>query len=84
MQVRLGVVYAKAFRLLPIVMTLASHIVDHILEISGDDYGFLYRCSLVNWEFTHAASRLLYFRVVLSPPFKPVLNLRDTGSIPVR
>ena len=64
-------------------MALASHIVNHILEFTADSYGLLYRCSLVNWEFNRAASRLLYFRVVLSPPFQPVLNLKDTGSIPV-
>jgi len=64
-------------------MTLGYDIVNRILGLSADNYGFLYSCSLVNWEFNHAASRLLYFRVVLSPLFQPVLNLRDTGSIPV-
>jgi len=64
-------------------MSLAYDIVNRILELSADNYGLLYHCSLVNWEFNYAASRLLYFRVVLSPLFRPVLNLRDTGSIPV-
>jgi hypothetical protein len=64
-------------------MALPSDIFNHILEMASDNYDFLYRCSLVNWEFNHAASRLLYFLVVLSPRFKPVLDLRDTGSIPV-
>ncbi|KAF9006991.1 hypothetical protein BDQ17DRAFT_1238451 [Cyathus striatus] len=53
----------------------------YILEPYHDDYSLLSRCALVNWEFNRAASKLLYFRVVLSPPFRPVLNLRDPGFI---
>jgi hypothetical protein len=65
------------------LMSLASNIINRILEFSADSYGLLYHCALVNWKFNFAASRLLYFRVVLSPLFQPVLNLRDTGAIPV-
>ena len=59
-------------------------IITQILELAADDYGLLFQCSLVTWEFNHAASQLLYSHVVVSPPFRRVLNLRDTGSIPVR
>ena len=57
-------------------------IISHILGLS-EDYGLLYHCSLVNWEFNRAASQMLYLHVVLSPPFRPMLDLRDTGLIPV-
>lgn len=55
----------------------------HVLDHFHDDYGTLYRCSLVNWEFNRAALRLLYSRVVFSPPFRPVLNLKDRGVLSV-
>ena len=63
---------------------LPYDIVTQILEFAADDYGLLFQCSLVTREFNCAASQLLYFHVVVSPPFRRVLNLRDTGSIPVR
>lgn len=56
-----------------------------IFELYRDDYGTLYRFSLVNKEFNRTASKLLYARVVLSPPpsLLRTLNLRDQGSIVV-
>ncbi|CAA7262648.1 unnamed protein product [Cyclocybe aegerita] len=57
-------------------------LIARVIELCRDDYGLLYHCSLVNWEFNRAASRMLYAHVVISPMFKPVLNLRDTSSIP--
>jgi len=63
---------------------LPYDVVTQILDFAADDYGLLFQCSLVTWEFNCAASQLLYFHVVVSPPFREVLNLRDTGSIPVR
>ncbi|KIL64554.1 hypothetical protein M378DRAFT_126372 [Amanita muscaria Koide BX008] len=53
----------------------------NILDIFRDDYGALYNCSLVCKQFNILTSRLLYRRVVLSPPFSPVLNLRDRGTL---
>ncbi|KIM89935.1 hypothetical protein PILCRDRAFT_812719 [Piloderma croceum F 1598] len=48
-----------------------------VLEMFRDDYGNLYRCSLVNREYNEIASKILYSRVVLSPPFSRGLNLKD-------
>lgn len=53
----------------------------NILDIFRDDYGALYNCSLVCRQFNILTSRLLYRRVVLSPPFSLVLNLRDRGTL---
>ncbi|KIL61681.1 hypothetical protein M378DRAFT_82220, partial [Amanita muscaria Koide BX008] len=55
----------------------------NILDIFRDDYGALHICSLVCRRFNIPISRLLYRRVVLSPPFIPVLNLRDRGALTV-
>lgn len=63
--------------------TLVYDLIAHVMELCYDDYYLLFQSSLVNWEFNRAASRILYSRVVVSPQFKPVLNLRDTSSIPV-
>jgi hypothetical protein len=55
------------------------------LEYYCDDYAQLYLISLVNKEFNRAASSMLYYRVVLSPPTSLLhrLNLMDTGAITV-
>lgn len=63
--------------------TLSYDLLVRILDHFRDDYPTLYSCSLVNWEFNHAASKILYSRAVLSPPFQRVLDLRNTG-IPVK
>ncbi|KAF8904781.1 hypothetical protein CPB84DRAFT_1677109 [Gymnopilus junonius] len=60
---------------------LVYDIIARMMEICRDDYDLLARCALVNWEFNQAASRMLYWHVVISPAFSPVLNLRDTGAI---
>ncbi|KAF8890707.1 hypothetical protein BD779DRAFT_243700 [Infundibulicybe gibba] len=39
----------------------------------------LSQCAIVNSEFNRVASRLLYSRVVYSPPFRSVLDLKDKG-----
>ncbi|KAJ3514943.1 hypothetical protein NLJ89_g2069 [Agrocybe chaxingu] len=62
---------------------LNSDLIARVMELCRDDYDLLYRCSLVDWEFNQAASRMLYAHVVISPMFKPVLDLKDTGSIPL-
>ena len=60
-------------------------IILRILDIhrSRNDYNLLARCALVNRVWNSAASRLLYERVVIAPPFKLVLYFRDKGEIPV-
>lgn len=45
------------------------------------DYSHLYRCSLVNRLFNQIASKVLYSQVVLSPPFRPVLDLKDRDGL---
>lgn len=60
-----------------------SDLVPPILEALRDNYDALYKCSLVCKEFNVTASRLLYCHVVFSPPFRPVLNLRDRGGLTV-
>lgn len=62
---------------------LVYDLILRVLELCCDDYAFLFRCSLVDWEFNRAASRVLYSRVVIAPKFKPVLNLRDINPVPV-
>jgi hypothetical protein len=64
---------------------LYHHLIFRILECHYGNYGALFQCALVNKEFYHAASTLLYRVVVLSPPASQlsVLNLRDTGEISV-
>ncbi|KIK09417.1 hypothetical protein K443DRAFT_127378 [Laccaria amethystina LaAM-08-1] len=62
--------------------TLSYDLLVRILDHLHDHYPTLYSCSLVNWEFNRVASKILYSRAVLSPPFQRVLDLRDTG-IPV-
>jgi hypothetical protein len=52
-----------------------------VLEIFEDDYCTLYLCSLVNREFNEIATKLLYSRVVLAPPFRPGLNLKDPDGL---
>jgi hypothetical protein len=55
-----------------------------VLETFQDDYGNLYRCSLVNREYNEIASRILYSRVVLSPPFnRGRVNLKDQDGLSV-
>lgn len=56
-------------------------IITGVLEQVADDYDLLARCSRINWEFNHAASRLLYSRVVLFQ--SAILTLRDRGLVPV-
>lgn len=51
----------------------------HVVEQFRNDYDMLFKCSLVNWEFNRTASHLLYSRVVLSAPFRSLLDLRDNG-----
>lgn len=63
--------------------SLSYDLLLRIFEICKDDYRTLYRCSLVNWDFNRAASRMLYARVVLSPPFRPSLSLRDPDGLSV-
>jgi hypothetical protein len=56
----------------------------HVLEMFQDDYGNLYRCSLVNREYNEIASKILYSRVVLSPPpFTHGLKLKDQDGLSV-
>ncbi|KIM41940.1 hypothetical protein M413DRAFT_445142 [Hebeloma cylindrosporum] len=62
--------------------TLIYDIIARVVELCCDGYHLLFQCSLVNWEFNRAASRVLYSRVAISPQFKAILDLRDTGSIP--
>jgi len=62
---------------------LPYDLIARVMEICRDDYGLLYECSLVSWDFNQAVTRILYSRVVLSPPFRLVLDLSDTSSIPV-
>jgi hypothetical protein len=38
-----------------------------ILDLFAEDRVALLKCCLVNWEFNHAASRVLYSQVVLQP-----------------
>ncbi|KAF8797660.1 hypothetical protein BYT27DRAFT_7124904 [Phlegmacium glaucopus] len=64
-------------------MYLPYDLIARVIEICRDDYSLLHQCSLVNWDFNQAATRILYSRVVLSPPFRLVLDLSDTSSIPV-
>ncbi|TFK37578.1 hypothetical protein BDQ12DRAFT_736111 [Crucibulum laeve] len=52
------------------------------LDLFRDDYQTLFLCSLVNWEFNRVASRFLYSKVALIPPFRPVLDLKDSGALP--
>jgi len=54
-----------------------------VLEIFQDHYGNLYRCSLVNRKFNEIASKLLYSRIVLSPPFTRGINLNDQDGLSV-
>lgn len=60
-------------------------VIFRILGYHRDDYGQLFQWSLVNKEFNRAASNMLYYRVVLSPPVSRLhqLNLRDTGAVTV-
>jgi len=60
--------------------TIDSDLLPCIFEVLCDNYDVLYKCSLICKEFNVIASRLLYRRVVFSPPFRPVLNLRDRGT----
>src|ERR1700691_645210 len=54
-----------------------------VLELLERDYGDLYRCSLVNRDFNEMASKVLYSRVVLSPPFRPSLDLKNRDGLSV-
>ena len=55
----------------------------HILDFVSSDNSVLYQCALVNREFNHAASSVMYARVKLSLPYKRVLDLKDRGELPV-
>jgi hypothetical protein len=61
--------------------SLVHDILLPVLEILQYNYGDLYRCALVNRDFNAIASKVLYSRVVLSPPFRPVLNLKDRDGL---
>ena len=50
-----------------------------ILEILQGGQQDLYRCSLVNRAFNAVASKILYSRVVIAPPSRSSLDLRDDG-----
>lgn len=56
-----------------------------ILETIPHDHGTLYRCSLVNHEFNHAASKVIYAKVILlSPPYRrgnETLDLKNRDSL---
>ncbi|KAF8149464.1 hypothetical protein B0H34DRAFT_802453 [Crassisporium funariophilum] len=62
---------------------LSYDLIARVMEICQHNYDLLFQCSLVNWEFNRAATRMLYRRVVLAPAFRPVLDLRYKNSIPV-
>ncbi|PFH50358.1 hypothetical protein AMATHDRAFT_145250 [Amanita thiersii Skay4041] len=63
--------------------TVDADVLISILNILYDEYDYdsLYNCSFVSSAFNELASSFLYRRVVLSPPFNPVLNLRDKGEL---
>jgi len=63
---------------------LLDDLLHHVFQEFSEDYRALYQFSLVNWNFNNVASKLLYTRVEYSPPFRPVLDLKDRGEIPVR
>ena len=65
------------------MVALHYDLISCVMEFCRDDSSLLYQCSRVNWGFNQAATRILYSRVILSPPFRPVLDLSDTSSIPV-
>jgi hypothetical protein len=44
------------------------------------DLGTLYSCSLANKEFNHAASKLLFRKVTVSPAFRPILDLKEKSG----
>lgn len=64
---------------------LVYDIVVRVMDLCGaqDDYALLARAARVNWEWNRAATRVLYARVVVAPPFKAGLDLRDRGVVPV-
>ena len=51
-----------------------------VFEILQREYDDLYRCSLVNRDFNEIATKFLYSEVVLSPLFRPVLDLKDQNG----
>jgi hypothetical protein len=62
------------------IIDLITQIIEHLSE----DYDALYRCSLVSRACNVEASRQLYRRVVISPPFRrATLDLRKRGHIEV-
>ncbi|RDB17499.1 hypothetical protein Hypma_000999 [Hypsizygus marmoreus] len=61
---------------------LSYDLLVQVLEILRDDYATLYQCALVNSQLNQAASRFLYARVEYSPPYRPVLDLKDRGTLP--
>ena len=65
-------------------VALCYHALLHIVEFLSGDYGVLYNCALVNWQFNFIASRILYSRVKLSPPFRRVLDLKREVILSVR
>ena len=64
-------------------MFLPYDILRLILAGPEVDRTTLLNCSLVNKHFNHAASGVLYRKIVLSPEFFPVLDLRDSANNPV-
>ncbi|KAF5375445.1 hypothetical protein D9615_007974 [Tricholomella constricta] len=59
---------------------LSYDILVQVLELLTDDLPSLYHSSLVNWDFNHAASRILYARIQYSPLHRHVLDLKDRGT----
>jgi len=58
---------------------LSYDIILHILEYLESEFNTLSRCALASWELNRAASHVLYYHVVLSPPFSPSLRLGSRG-----
>ncbi|KAF8064214.1 hypothetical protein FPV67DRAFT_1654305 [Lyophyllum atratum] len=63
---------------------LPYDILVQVVEVISDDYLSLYSCSLVNWDFNLATSRILYARIEYSPSYRHVLDLRDGGTLAER
>lgn len=64
------------------VLPLPFDVVLRVLEALTEDapLGILYSCTLVDRQFNNAASKLLYKRVVLSPPFTRTINLKQRSQ----
>ena len=64
---------------------LVYDIVVRVMDLCSaqDDYALLASAARVSWEWNRAATRVLYAHVVVTPPFKSGLDLRDRGALPV-